>query len=66
MSAQGAGFLSSCIALALYTGMRLGSFAPGSTAALREAMGPPSRFEKLGLLFGTAILFLGFLWMVTR
>jgi len=57
--------LLSCLVLALYSAVRLGYFAPKSTAALDDAMGPASRVEKLLLLLGTTALFLAFLWRFT-
>ncbi|HKH50067.1 MAG TPA: hypothetical protein VKM72_35900 [Thermoanaerobaculia bacterium] len=64
MSLPEAAILFSCMILALYSGIRLGYFAPKSTAALEDAMGVASRVEKLCLLLGTAALFLAFLWRI--
>ena len=57
--------LLSCLALALYSGIRLGYFAPKSTAALDDVMGAASRVEKLFLLLGTTALFLAFIWKLS-
>lgn len=54
--------LFSSLGLALYSGIRLGYFAPESIIALEDVMGPVSRAEKLLLLLSPAVLLLIFLW----
>jgi hypothetical protein len=52
--------------LALYTGMRLGLWAPKSTAALAEVMGPAGKIETIVLSVAVVCIFAAATWFLSR